>query len=209
MEKIFEKYRKLVDDMHNHVFKEGFSLEHWNKDGRIGFICTKTDTIWHMNEDVWSDSVPDLVKESYETEEGKALFLNSLKVLFSQPHQETKKTCIAHGCTKSPKKDKKGFCGWCFKNFEKGLYTEDGIKIRSWKQIKSDISPRLDIPKLKGFALAHPEYTETFGCPTLQHFVDPIVCIGRQFIHDKKKCKKCELHRDKIEDLEKYLDTCN
>lgn len=209
MEKVFEQYRKMIDDMHLHVFDKGFFLEHLDRDGRVGFRCTKTEAVWHMNAQVWEDSAPDLVKESYESDEGKELYLKSLEALFSQPHQQTKKTCIAHGCVRAPKKDKKGFCGWCFKKFEKGLYTEEGIKIRSWKEIKADVSPRMTIEKLKGFAEAHPEYTITFGCPTLHHFVDPIVCIGRQFVHDKKQCKKCELHRDKIEDLESYLDSCN
>jgi hypothetical protein len=208
-ERVFEQYRKLIDDMHNHVYEKGFSLEHCDIAGRVGFKCTTTDTVWHMNAQVWADSVPELVLESYETQKGRDLFLNSLKGLFAQPHQQSKKTCKAHGCVRGPKKDKKEFCGWCFKKFERKELTEDGVKIRTWLELKEDISPRLDVVKLKAFGVAHPKYTETFGCGRLNIFVDPVVCMGRLFIHDRKQCKKCDVHRDKIEDLENFLDSCN
>jgi len=209
IERVFEQYRKLIDDMHTHVYEKGFALEHWSTNGRVGFRCTKTNILWHMNAHVWLDSAPEIVRESYDTQEGRDLFLKSLEGLFAQPHKESKKTCKAHGCIRGPKKDKKGFCGWCFKKLERKELTEDGTKIRNWKELKEDISPRLDTTKLRAFGIAHPEYTETIGCARLNIFVDPVVCIGRLFIQDRKQCKKCDVHRDKIEDLENFLDSCN
>jgi hypothetical protein len=203
--RIFEHYSKMIDSLHDFSYKNGFNLEHFCKNGRIGFKNKETHETWHMNELVWEDTAPDFVKEAYKTDEGKDKYLSSLQLLFSSPHKNTKSLCKGFGCSRAPKKKKKGFCGWCFKKYEKGFLTESGEQIKSVRDRKKDVSEKLTSAKLRLFAEENPKYTETFGCPTLNHFVDPVVCLGRLFLQDKKQCRRCEIHKDLAKELEEFL----
>lgn len=216
-QKIFESYHKMLDNMHRHVKEHGFHVEHWDQvlsrdDGvagapdRIGFRCTEVDIVWHMNAEIFSEQMTAVVGESYKTKEGKDKYLDALKHMFMLPLPKPEKVCKVEGCDKVSKKE--GFCGWCFRKYQKGLLDIEGDKVRTWDEVKADVSAKLDVDKLRAFGDENPEFQKTFGCEKLNIFVDPIVCLGRIFLadHPKKECKKCRLHDSKFPILEAFLD---
>lgn len=213
-DRIFEHYDKMIDDMHKHVIENGFHLEHWSlldNDEllRIGFSCSKTAIKWHMNAKIWAEQVIAPIRDCYNTAEGKSKILKVLEQSFCLPPDKPDNVCKAYDCDKPSNKKKEGFCGWCFRKYQKGLLDSEGNRLRTWDEVKVDISAKLNPEKLKAFGEANPDLQKTFGCEKLNIFVDPVVCMGRIFLSErpKKECKKCRLHDSKFPILEKFLDS--
>lgn len=207
-DRIFEQYQKMLDDLHSHVSQAGFHLEHWTNGLRAGFKCAETNTVWHMNAAVFLEQVPSTLKPCFDTDEGKAKYLDVLRSMLSLPLFKPDGVCQAYNCDKPSNPKKEGMCGWCYRKYQKGLLDAFGNKVRTWDEVKADVSAKLDTTKLKLFGETHPEYQATFGCDKLNLFIDPIACMNRIFLTErpKKECKKCRVHDEKIPTLEAFLD---
>lgn len=140
-----------------------------------------------------------------------------------------KPKCKVSECSRPAKKA--GFCGWCHKKYEKGVYNINGeltyneakkqlkkkqrearrIKKRAeqeWKERKEAIKSRLKRPMLKVLQQEHPETRDSMHCPVLKICICEASCYGRIYIHEKpKECKTCHVHDKRMGFLEEFINT--
>jgi intein/homing endonuclease len=138
------------------------------------------------------------------------------------------KECKVEECSRPAKT--KGFCGWCYRKYERGLYESDGslsleeaVKktardarkarrestklLREFKEKKEKIKKRLSHGTLRVLQERHEETRSTFHCPEFNICMSEAVCYGRIFISGKyRECNKCRVHENRMDFLKKFLD---
>jgi hypothetical protein len=140
---------------------------------------------------------------------------------------EVKSKCKVIECKHTAKKS--GFCGWCFRKFEKGIYADDGTltydasqkkiaqvrraakreekeKLRIWTLRKEEIKSRLTVAHLKVLQVEHPEIRVGFHCRALSICMEEAACYNRIYLQNRyKECTRCHIHDDKMDFLEEFL----
>lgn len=137
--------------------------------------------------------------------------------------------CKVQECSRPSVKD--GFCGWCHKKYLKGIYSISGElslkaqaeasrknmlkqkkdKKEKQKEIaekKNKIKGRLSTNLLKVLQQEDSNTDKPFYCNALGFFTSNSVCFARMFIFQRhNECLKCQLHDDKLDALNKFLDS--
>jgi hypothetical protein len=216
LEKEFDDWHDMVEDMHEHVNKQGFYLDCWTKvisdespkrdKVRIGFYCNKTNITWHMHQDDWNEQNP-IGKNLWKDKDRKKAYIKALQFRLSIPQHDTPK-CRVKGCehTANPKKEQ--FCGWCYNRFQKGMLDQDGNRILSWKERKEKIRSKFKKQHLKVLQRKYPETVNSFICTKIQITIEEASCFRRIFIdqNTRSACAGCHIHDPRFDFLETFLE---
>lgn len=142
------------------------------------------------------------------------------------------KECKVETCKKPAKKT--GFCGWCYRKFEKGIYDTTGAmsykasqkekakerrafkreekeKEIIWNKKKDSLKNKIKLSHLKVLQKTNPETRNLLQCRVLDICISEIECIARIYLNSNKdrhkECNQCHLHDSRIDFLEDFVKT--